>query len=482
MTPLMHGTSPLTARLEPWMQDLVNNPQLCQKIISKYGSPLNLHHYESMTRNVGELREVATEHEIDFQIYLARKANKTLGAIDKAYAEGCGVDVASFHELEQCLKRGVRAESIIVTAAVKSRALLELAVANNVVLSLDNVDEFRELNERSVESQTPIRVALRLSSTDSEIPATRFGLRAVDWLNLFANREDLSSIEVVGVHFHLNGYSSEQRAKVIYESIQLADELRRQGHNVQFVDMGGGIPMSYLDDEKQWSGFWQLLDELPQGDETLTWKSDRLGANGNRPSNAVYPYYQKLIRGPWLNRILSTRIHDGKQTVAQMLKERGIQLRCEPGRSLLDGCGLTLAEVAFKKKRSDNVGLVGLHMNRTQCRSTSADFLVDPILIKTPNPTLEVSSPYSGFLVGAYCIEEELILRRRFEFPHGIARGDLIAFPNTGGYLMHIVESASHQLPLAKNLRWESGHWLPDGIDEIHVSYGGHSPKTDSLT
>ena len=30
--------------------------------------------------------------------------------------------------------------------------------------------------------------------------------------------------------------------------------------------------------------------------------------------------------------------------------------------------------------------------------------------------------------------------------------GDIVVFPNTAGYLMHILESASHQIPLARNL------------------------------
>ncbi|MDV2978196.1 UNVERIFIED_CONTAM: hypothetical protein Q9R71_13525 [Actinomycetes bacterium ARC8] len=244
----------------------------------------------------------------------------------------------------------------------------------------------------------------------------------------------------------------------------LITDLRDLGYEPGFVDMGGGIPMSYLDDEDQWSGFWEALAELPDGDDSLTWKSDRLGATGPEASTAVYPYHQKLIRGGWLRKILEARDSTTQKTVAQMLAESGIQLRCEPGRSLLDGCGLTLAEVAFTKSRSDGAPLVGLHMNRTQCRSTSADFSFDPLLIPTASKRVERERT-DGFLVGAYCIEEELILRRRFEFPRGVYKGDIVAFPNTGGYLMHIIESASHQLPLAKNLVVGSGNWTVDGID-----------------
>jgi diaminopimelate decarboxylase len=57
-----------------------------------------------------------------------------------------------------------------------------------------------------------------------------------------------------------------------------------------------------------------------------------------------------------------------------------------------------------------------------------------------------------GFLVGAYCIEDELLTMRRLSFPLGVAVGDLICFVNTAGYQMHILESASHQIPLARNL------------------------------
>ena len=70
-----------------------------------------------------------------------------------------------------------------------------------------------------------------------------------------------------------------------------------------------------------------------------------------------------------------------------------------------------------------------------------------------------------GFLVGAYCIEDELILRRRMWFPEGVAAGDIIALPNTGGYLMHILESASHQIPLARNVVPGPDGWELDAID-----------------
>lgn len=71
----------------------------------------------------------------------------------------------------------------------------------------------------------------------------------------------------------------------------------------------------------------------------------------------------------------------------------------------------------------------------------------------------------NGVETGAYCIENELILLRRMHFPDGVAPGDVVALVNTGGYLMHILESASHQIPLARNVVRTTAGFVVDAID-----------------
>ena len=88
----------------------------------------------------------------------------------------------------------------------------------------------------------------------------------------------------------------------------------------------------------------------------------------------------------------------------------------------------------------------------------------DPLLLRPPAHG-EPTAAIDGYLVGAYCVERELISWRRFRFPAGVAVGDLVAFPNTAGYLMHILESASHQIPLARNLVVRGGEASLDPID-----------------
>ncbi|HBL42986.1 MAG TPA: diaminopimelate decarboxylase, partial [Planctomycetaceae bacterium] len=165
-----------------------------------------------------------------------------------------------------------------------------------------------------------------------------------------------------------------------------------------------------------------------------------------------YPYYQSPVQQDWLQDLLQADCED--TTIAKALCRRKLQLRCEPGRSVLDGCGLTAARVEFRKQRSDGSWFIGLSMNRTQCRTNSDDFLVDPLLIPVDKEkTVSETAPaMEGYLVGAYCNESEFLSLRRLQFPQGVSIGDLVVFPNTAGYFMHFLESRSHQFPLARNV------------------------------
>lgn len=158
----------------------------------------------------------------------------------------------------------------------------------------------------------------------------------------------------------------------------------------------------------------------------------------------------------WFGSILDTTSE--QSTIAKRLIENRVQLRCEPGRALLEGCGMTIARVEFCKpcsarspeSRDPGDWLIGLAMNHTQCHPTYGNQLVDPKLLPR---RLKQNHPMRGRFVGDYCTEFEFIAQRTFEFPNGIERGDLVVFANTAAYQMHFLESSSHQNPLAQTLQ-----------------------------
>jgi diaminopimelate decarboxylase len=470
------GVVALPARLEAWQEEVCAQPALLAEWIESYGSPLNVIDPAPLARNAAELRHVAADAGVDLRIFFARKANKALALVDEALRNGLGVDVASERELQQVLDRGASAADVVVTAAVKPRALLELCTASGATVVIDNEDELRLLAELT-EGSLRVPVAFRLAPLLDRRPPTRFGLAPAEILALLERwwpAGGSTPLSITGVHFHLDGYAAGDRVAALNESLVLVDALAERGHRSAFIDIGGGIPMSYLDDGAEWEGFWsEHRAGLLGRREPLTYEGHGLGLIAHegevlgRPN--LYPYHQSPTRGAWLAQVLGATVSAGAagHTAAEALRIRGLQLRCEPGRSLVDGCGLTAARVEFRKQRRDGTWLIGLAMNRTQCRSTSDDFLVDPLLVR-PGAGGSPTGPIEGYLVGAYCIERELLSWRRLRFPHGVAVGDIVVFPNTAGYLMHILESASHQIPLARNLvLGRDGEASLDPIDAV---------------
>ncbi|MFA4927677.1 MAG: hypothetical protein WC558_04120 [Patulibacter sp.] len=530
----LRGVAPLDGRIEPWMAALGDDHATITQAFERFGSPVNLLEPTALGRNAGELTNAAREAGVDdVRVFFARKANKALAFVDEARGLDLGVDVAGERELRQTLDRGVAPERIVVTAAVKPRPLLELCVTSGVTIVIDNADELALLADvaAAAGSGPAVPIAVRLASDlgPDRLP-TRFGLTEPEALELVdryaraagdepatnASGEASSAmgggggarsgagepvrttrpLHITGVHFHLDGYAAADRMTALRQALAFVDALVDRGHAPTFVDIGGGIPMRYLDDADQWDAFWAAhCDGLLDGDP-LTYDGHGLGLTVHdgaiigRPN--VYPAAQPLIRGAWLRQVLEAPAATeaaAKQatagapgagataeeatgeaspgsaptrepqrlvpTIAEALNARGLQLRCEPGRSLLDGCGVTAAQVVQRKQRRDGTWLIGLAMNRTQCRSTADDLLVDPLLLPTGSSQAgsgDETGPIEGYLVGAYCIERELLTWRRMTFPQGVRVGDTVVFPNTAGYHMHILESASHQIPLARNV------------------------------
>lgn len=476
------GVVALSARLEPWQVELCRRPALVSDWLDEHGSPVNLLDPFPMARNAAELVTAAAGFDIDLGIYFARKANKALAFVDEARRIGLGIDVASERELAQVLQRGQPASALVMTAAVKPTPLLELCISSGTTVVIDNADELLRLEGLADEAGRTVSVALRLAPhlSDDRLQ-TRFGFASDEAIEAVDRHWPLatdSNLRIDGAHFHLDGYDAAERVTAIAEALDLVGALRERGHAPAFVDIGGGIPVSYLDCATQWERFWSEHRKGLLGQRTpLTFEGHGLGLIAHegeiigRP--AVYPYHQHPTRGDWLTEVLAGTVDSRgrKISVAEALREWGLQLRCEPGRGLLDGCGLTAARVVHRKQRRDGTWLIGLEMNRTQCRSTSEDFLVDPLLIRpdarrhTEQSGIE-TGPVEGYLVGAYCIERDLLTWRRMSFPRGVGVGDIVIFPNTAGYLMHILESSSHQIPLARNLIVTADHRaLLDPID-----------------
>lgn len=447
----------LTPHTDNWVKKIVQEPAALLESIHKYESPVNILHVPSFVENIKNYETVFNKYELKHQIFFARKANKAIAFVHAAREMGIGVDTASYRELQQTIKAGLSNDQIILTAAVKNRKLIELAIHNNIPIVIDNVDECKLIHDLCSEFKLRAHIIVRISGfifVSSKLKS-RFGFDIDFASTLIAETlpKEYPFFNYLGIHFHLNGYSIPQRAEALLQCIVLVDKLKKQHIETQIIDIGGGFLVNYLQSKSEWNQFFtELKASVLHQRSPVTYDRDPLGMiilDGRIYGEpTVYPYYNECNKGQFLDEILQYKNTDGTP-IHQLIKSANVELRIEPGRSALDQAGITVAKIAFRKLDNNGDLLVGLEMNRTQLRSSSADFLLDPIHISIDEYSEE---DCYGYLVGAYCLEQEFILKRKIQFKSFPKVGDMILFVNTAGYMMHFYESEAHLFELAKNL------------------------------
>lgn len=457
------------------MHRVMEDTHSLHSLFERYGSPLNLLDPAPYIDNFRTYQSVLERHAVEHTIFFARKANKCRVFAKEAGREGFGVDTASYEELNQCLNLGCSPDKLVLTAAIKNEQLVRLAIENEVLMILDNTDECRLVNQLAAEMDKTPRVGIRISgfSFEGDKLYSRFGFD-VDSVIAFITGQlgsgnQFDKLRFEGFHFHLDGYSIEQRGAALIQTIHLADVLKNHGISTSFIDIGGGLLTNYLAERKQWRHFWDELKRAVLGKrEPITFGNNGLGyslINGKlHGAPNVYPYYNETPKGKFLDAVLSYENEKG-ETVASLLSAYGIELRMEPGRSLLDQAGMTLARVVHRKQDQRGNWLVGLEMNRSQLFSSSADFLLDPVFIPL-KPSTAKPNPVAVYLTGAYCLEQDIILKRKIQLPRLPGIGDVIAFPNTAGYMMHFYETRSHLHAFTTNLVVRSADSLSFTLDE----------------
>lgn len=456
------GYLPLTPHLHPWIQELLKKQELLKEEIQEKDSPINVHSLEPFEENIQSYQKVFQKYGLKHRIYFARKANKCISFAQQAFRNGQGVDTASYRELKQCLDAGIAAKVLLVTAAVKNRKLLELAVKNQVPVVIDNRDEYLLLRQVADESQMNVNLLIRVSgfTLNEKLLHSRFGFSLIGAQDLIEElHKEAGKLNYTGLHFHLNGYLVDERVAAIEQCIELIDRLQEKGIVTESLDIGGGFLVNYLESASQWATFHSELKLAVLAQRTpLTYQNDSLGIikteTGIQGEALVYPYSNANYKELFLDRVLKSHSEVFFKPIHELIKQRNLELRIEPGRSLVDQAGVTVASVIFRKWDTEGELLIGLEMNRSQLRSSSSDFLVDPIHLSQKS-SKDQSKPFFGFLVGAYCLEQELILKRKVKFDQFPEVGDLVVFPNTAGYMMHFFESEAHQFNLAQNVFYQ---------------------------
>jgi len=419
-----NGLTPITS---DWMRELFENGSLLQDLLNTYGSPINIHHLRSFVRNIQRFQQVFQEKKLDHQLFYARKANKCKGLVKQALQAGIGVDTASFKELQQSISLGGNTHTLVLTSAIKTKEQIELAIAQEIPIVLDNKDECDLTQQIAEKMNTKALVAIRLSGfhVDGEKLYSRFGFdrdTVKEFIvSHFVEKKSYNYLELRGLHFHLDGYSTHQRGTALHSCLDVVEELQAYPLPIKFIDMGGGILMNYLESEQEWKSFKeQLQNSVKENKGHFTFNGAGLGyemINGKlEGSLKTYPYFNKTNGEVFIEEVLSKKHKVSNLKNYERAIKLQVQLRIEPGRSLLDQVGITVAKVAHRKQDAKGRWLVGLEMNMSQMLSSSADFLLDPYVI-FQDENLEDAEEVNVYFTGAYCLERDILLKRAIQLP-----------------------------------------------------------------
>lgn len=195
----------------------------------------------------------STEHLICF----AAKANTNIAIMNLIGQLGSGADIVSGGELYRCLKAGISPTKIVYSGVGKTEG--EIVQALNAGILMFNVESLQELylldrvaGECGRRAPISIRINPDIDAKTHPYVATglrtsKFGIGAATALAAYDQAKKLKSIEVVGVDCHIGSQLTSlapfvEAAKRLRE---LVLALRAQGFNIRYLDVGGGLGITY---------------------------------------------------------------------------------------------------------------------------------------------------------------------------------------------------------------------------------------------
>jgi diaminopimelate decarboxylase len=362
------------------------------KLAERYGTPLYVYSATTIRQRMRMFQHAfrKTRHLVCYSV----KANSNLSILRLLAREGCGFDVVSGGELERVLVVDRRAAKNVVFSGVgKSRAEMQAALKAGILLfNVESESELWTLAECAGQLRKTARIALRVNP---DVPANthpyistglhkhKFGVPIGEARSLYAKASGTRHLRVAGVSVHIGSQITDVApfTATMERVANLVLDLRIDGHEIDFIDAGGGLGINY--------------------------EKDNLAEFGDYVSR-----YAESLTKP--------------------LQGLNVQLLLEPGRSIVGPAGALITSVLYRKtNNSKRFLIVDAAMNDLLRPSLySAFHQIVPVRLKASSEALhEVSD-----VVGPVCESGDFFARDR-ELPV-VDEGELLAILDAGAYGM----------------------------------------------
>jgi len=372
-------------RITPWWRAPQHKNTLLALAENK--TPSYVYHLPTVRQRAQQLKAVTA---LD-QHYYAIKANAHPAILQTLVNEGFGLECVSWGEIEHVFSvlPQLSPEKILFTPSFAPINEYKSALQRGITVTIDNIELLQRWPEIFAEQNLWLRIDLGYGEGHHQKVQTggkeaKFGL-ALSRLDEFINLSSDLNIRITGLHAHLgSGIDSVRHWQdMIYKMAAIAQQIG----TVKTLDIGGGLPIPYTDDDEPF--------------DLETW------SNGLKQAKDLHPTFNFVI---------------------------------EPGRFLVAEAGILLAKVSqiVEKEGIHRVGL-DAGMNAL-LRPALYDAWHDIVNFSRLNETCTVD--YS--VVGPIC-ESSDVFAQRLKLPGSTAPGDTILIADAGAYGFSMASHYNHR-------------------------------------
>ena len=229
------------------------------RIASGVGTPAYVYSHATLTRHYQVFDQAFAS--VPHLICFAMKANANLAVLKLFSDLGSGVDVVSGGELFRGLRVGVPPQRIVYAGVGKSRDEIAYALKADILMfNVESGQELRLIHEVASGMGAKARVALRVNpDVDPKthpyiatgLKKSKFGIDIGQALEEYEAAKALPSLDVVGIHQHIGSQITEVEPFVdsLEKTAALVRTLRERGTAIRYLDVGGGLGITYKDEE-----------------------------------------------------------------------------------------------------------------------------------------------------------------------------------------------------------------------------------------
>ncbi len=230
------------------------------EIAASVGTPFYCYSSATFIRHFNVFNDVLAD--INHKVFFAVKANSNLAVLKTLAQQGCGADTVSAGEIFKSLKAGIPASNIVFSGVGKTREEMVYALEQGIFqFNAESKSELTLLNEvaGSMGKQAP--VALRVNpavdpQTHEKISTgqkeSKFGIAFAEVREAYDYAASLPHLKVQGVSMHIGSQltSLTPFRQAFRAILKMTNELRAAGHDIQTLDLGGGLGVPYGDEEQ----------------------------------------------------------------------------------------------------------------------------------------------------------------------------------------------------------------------------------------